>query len=138
QDPPGAAGATVLDLLAQARQQQAALAVVIYGLPGRDCGNHSAGGLADADYLAWIDEIAAALHTAPDVQKIVVLEPDSLALAPECGNLGARATQLSAAVERLDGPGTWIYLDGGHSGWHSPETMAELITRVGVNDRVRG
>ncbi|MEW1961070.1 glycoside hydrolase family 6 protein [Microbacterium sp. NPDC077644] len=138
QDPPGTAGETTAHLLAQARDQDVALALVVYGLPGRDCGNHSAGGLEPDSYRGWVDEIAAALATAPDLQKIVILEPDSLALAPECGNLDERTGQLRGAVESLDGPGTWIYLDGGHSGWLPAEEMARLIGAVGANDRIRG
>ena len=138
QDPPGLVSATVSSLTAQARDQGVALAVVVYGLPERDCGNHSAGGLSEADYVEWVGQIARALDNAPDVQKIVILEPDSLGLAPECGNLNARSHQLRSAAATLDGPDTWIYLDGGHSGWHSPETMAELIRAVDASQHVRG
>ncbi|MGF2948845.1 glycoside hydrolase family 6 protein [Microbacterium alcoholitolerans] len=138
QDPIGTAGRTVSDLTAQARKQDVSLAVVVYGLPERDCGNHSAGGLSDADYRGWVDEIAVALDAAPDLQKIVILEPDSLALAPECGNLDQRVTQLQAAVDALESPGTWIYLDGGHSGWLPAVEMAELIAAVDAGDKVRG
>lgn len=138
QDPLNQAGRTVSSLTSQARDQGVSLAITIYGLPERDCGNHSAGGLSESEYPRWVAEIAGALGAAPDVQKIVVLEPDSLALAPECGNLEARATQLRGAVETLAGPNTWIYLDGGHSGWLSADEMASLIDAVGVNDTVRG
>ena len=138
QDPPGTAGGTVNSLVAQAREQGVALAVVIYGLPERDCGNHSAGGLSPEEYQPWISEISAALKLAPDLQTVVILEPDSLALAPECGNQADRVVQLSAAVKELISPATWIYLDGGHSGWLTAEQMAELITSVGVNDQIRG
>lgn len=138
QDPLGTAGTTVASLTAQARKQKVSLALVIYGLPERDCGNHSAGGLSPQDYPRWIDEIASALAAAPDVQKIVILEPDSLALAPQCDNLHERGAQLSAAVDALSAPDTWIYLDGGHSGWLPAAEMAALISSVGVNDKVRG
>lgn len=138
QDPPGEVGDRVTHLASEARDQKAALAIVIYGLPERDCGNHSAGGLDETEYPGWVSEIATALRTAKDLQTIVVLEPDSLALAPECGNIDARAEQLRGAVQTLNIPGTWIYLDGGHSGWLAPERMAELIQQVDVNDQVRG
>jgi endoglucanase len=128
----------IAHLAAEARAQDAALAVVVYGLPGRDCGNHSAGGLDPSDYVAWTDLIGQALRNAQDVQKIVVLEPDSLALAPECGNVGERNEQLSGAVDRLTGVDTWIYLDGGHSAWLPADQMADLIRGVGALDRIRG
>ncbi|WP_454170193.1 glycoside hydrolase family 6 protein [Microbacterium paulum] len=138
QDPIGTAGTTVVSLVSQARDQKRAVALVVYGLPDRDCGNHSAGGLSAEDYPVWIAEIASALKTAPDVQKIIVLEPDSIALASECGDIASRATYLSGAVDALSSTGTWIYIDGGHSAWHSPDDMAALIQQMGIIDRVRG
>jgi endoglucanase len=137
-DPIGDVGPRVLALAAEARDQDAALAVVVYGLPERDCGNHSAGGLDDADYDTWTTEIGQALTTVKDVQKIVVLEPDSLALAPERGNVDDRATQLHDAVGRLTGVDTWIYLDGGHSNWLPADQMASLIEQVDVDGDIRG
>jgi endoglucanase len=128
----------IAHLAAEAREQRAALAVVVYGLPGRDCGNHSAGGLDPDAYVEWTDLIGQALRNASDVQKIVILEPDSLALAPECGNMAERVPQLAGAVDRIAGVNTWIYLDGGHSAWLPPEQMADLIRQVGVLDTVRG
>ncbi|MFS2242844.1 glycoside hydrolase family 6 protein [Microbacterium sp. OR16] len=138
QDPLGRAGRTVSALTSAARDQDVSLALVIYGLPGRDCGNHSAGGLSEGEYRRWIDEISTALAAAPDVQKIVVLEPDSLALAPQCDNIDQRVTQLRDAVGRLQVARTWIYLDGGHSSWLNPSEMAGLIARVDVAGKVRG
>lgn len=136
-DPIGEVGERVLSLASEARTQQATLPLVVYGLPERDCGNHSAGGLAPADYTTWIDEIAAALRTAADVRTVIVLEPDSLALAPECGNLDERVPQLQAAIAAFQRTNTWIYLDAGHSNWHSAAMMADILERVGLDD-VRG
>lgn len=137
QDPIGDAGDRILHLAGEARDQDADLAVVVYGLPQRDCGNHSAGGLDDESYDVWTQEIADALRSVRDVKKIVIVEPDSLALAPECGNETERVDQLRDAVTTLAGPDTWIYVDGGHSNWLSAEEMAGLINRVKV-DGLRG
>ena len=137
-DPLGAVGDRVAQLAREARLQSARLAVVVYGLPGRDCGNYSAGGLEPAAYADWTREIGAALTAASDVSPIVILEPDSLALAPDCGNLGARAAQLSDAIDALASEQTWIYLDGGHSNWRPVSEMASLLRQVGGLDRVRG
>ena len=72
------------------------------------------------------------------VQRDFVLEPDSLALATECGNLDARVPQLRTAVDALQRSDTWIYLDGGHSTWHRPAEQADLtpagIRRNQIND----
>lgn len=124
-------------LVSEARGQGAAVTIVVYGLPGRDCGQYSAGGLDAADYVKWVRQIAVALQAAPDVGKIVVLEPDSLALAPQCGNVDERTTQLRGAVDALADSESWVYLDGGHSSWLPAQTMAELLQGVGM-DGVRG
>lgn len=136
-DPIGAAGGRLRLLAGEARAQQAVLALVIYGLPGRDCGNHSAGGLSAADYPVWIEEIGAALRAESDVPAVIVLEPDSLALAEECGNLTERVAELRPAIAALQRPGSWIYLDGGHSNWHPAAEQARLLRAVG-GDGVRG
>jgi endoglucanase len=138
-DPIGEVGPRILNLASEAREQDAAIAVVVYGLPERDCSSeHSAGGLDDADYDTWTGQIGEALGSVKDVQKIVILEPDSLAQAPDCGNIDDRAVQLREAVDRIAGADTWIYLDGGHSNWRSAEEQAALIEKVGVTNKVRG
>jgi endoglucanase len=136
-DPIGKVGERVMALAGEAHEQDATLALVVYGLPERDCGNHSAGGLSPEDYPVWIAEIAAALDTASDVRTVIVLEPDSLSLAQECGNLDDRVPQLRAAISALQRTDTWIYLDGGHSNWHSAAEQADLLRAVGL-DGVRG
>ncbi|MDT0141505.1 glycoside hydrolase family 6 protein [Microbacterium sp. PRC9] len=129
-DPVDVVGERIAGLAAEARDQSARVAVVVYGLPERDCGGHSAGGLEGDAYLEWTRAIGDALREAADTSPIVILEPDSLALAPECGNVDERVEQLSAAVEALAAESTWIYVDGGHSNWLAPAEMADLIGRV--------
>ena len=126
-DPGAAAAERVEHIAREAREQSAQPVFVVYGLPGRDCGRHSAGGLAEPEYVAWVDTIGDALERAQDVSPIVVLEPDSLALAPECGNVRERTRQLSAAIGSLSAPDIHIYVDGGHSNWLSAAEMANLI-----------
>lgn len=135
-DPIGGVGERIAQLAAEAQAQSASLALVIYGLPERDCGNHSAGGLDQADYDTWTTEIAVAIESAR-VAVAVILEPDSLALATECGNLAARVPQLQRVIDKLQSPQTWIYLDGGHSNWHPAAETARLLQQVGL-DKVRG
>lgn len=128
----------IAELAAEARAQSARLAVVVYGLPGRDCGNYSAGGLEPDAYAEWTQAIGDALREASDVSPIVVLEPDSLALAPDCGNLDERAEQLDGAIDALTDENTWIYVDGGHSNWRPAAEMARIIGEIGDLGRVRG
>lgn len=130
----GEVGPAVTALADEARQQSAILTLVVYGLPERDCGQYSAGGLPPEDYPVWTTEIGEALRAASDVHAIVVLEPDSLALAPECGNVDERTAQLRAAIEDLRSDGVWVYLDAGHSNWLPVDQMADLLRQAGVQD----
>ena len=107
---------------------------VVYGIPERDCGNQSAGGLTAAEYPLWVTAIAAGLGSGTTA---VILEPDSLALADECGNLDSRITTTQDAIGRLAESGAAVYLDGGHSNWHPASETADVLARAGI-DRVRG
>jgi endoglucanase len=114
---------------------------VVYGIPDRDCDNQSAGGLTTADYPAWVSAIGSGLagHSS-----IVILEPDSLALAQQCGNVDERESEIRSAITELSrpslmisGPVLSIYLDGGHSNWIPAATMASLLNSAGISS-VRG
>lgn len=107
---------------------------VVYGITDRDCGGQSAGGLEPAAYLSWVDEITEAMGDTP---AIVVLEPDALALASECGDPAERAALVREALGYFHGNGPAVYLDGGHSKWLPVEQQAELLRAAGV-DRARG
>ncbi|MEZ0494049.1 glycoside hydrolase family 6 protein [Kineococcus sp. TBRC 1896] len=112
--------------------------LALYAVPGRDCGNHSAGGLPDAAaYGAWVREVAAGIGTS---RVVVVLEPDALAqydcLSPTAR--GARSAVLRDAVDVLArAPGAVTYLDAGTSRWIPADTMAQRLREAGVA-RARG
>jgi endoglucanase len=106
---------------------------VLYAIPGRDCGSYSGGGFNSAEtYLAWVREVAAGIGGRPAA---VVLEPDSLALL-DCLSTQKRAERLAMlrdAVDELTGSGpVAVYLDGGHSMWHSAGVMANRLRDGGV------
>jgi endoglucanase len=107
---------------------------VIYGIPDRDCGNFSSGGLSEAEYPVWVSAIASALTTRSSV---VILEPDALALASECGNVQQRVAQISQGVTAFASTIATVYLDAGHSDWVDAATMADLLNQAGVQ-QVRG
>jgi endoglucanase len=108
---------------------------VVYGIPSRDCGNFSAGGIDANEYPMWISAIARGLATT---KAIVILEPDAIALSPSCNTQDETASLLQDAISRLSvSSATTIYLDGGHSAWLEPRDMARLLVAAGV-DRVRG
>lgn len=131
--PIGKVGDVVSGIVADAREADRVPLFVVYGIPHRDCsGGYSAGGLDAGEYHDWVAEIARAAGT----RAAVILEPDALASAPDCGLTDEREELLSSAVDVLaDGPTT--YLDAGHSGWIDADTMAQLLEKAGVS-RVRG
>jgi endoglucanase len=128
--------------LALAGLEHAVPSFVVYNVPGRDCGSYSAGGAqTTAAYEAYVDAVAAAIGNH---QAVVVLEPDALANLPsDCGYnpstvdvaqaTADRYTQINYAVDKLEtGAGTLVYLDAGHSHWHSVGDMASRLVQGGV------
>ena len=123
--------AAIADAAAEAGQEPV---FVIYGIPDRDCGNHSSGGLSETDYPVWVSAIATALSTRASV---VIIEPDALALASECGNAPQRVAQIQQGVTSFASTVATVYLDAGHSDWIDAATMADLLNQAGVQ-QVRG
>ncbi|MFD7814202.1 glycoside hydrolase family 6 protein [Streptomyces sp. NPDC059785] len=125
---------------AAAREKRTAL-FVAYNIPHRDCGQHSAGGAADADaYREWIGRFADALG---ERRALVVLEPDAVAhIVDGCtpGEYhGEREQLLNEAIDRLkQQPGTRVYLDAGNPAWiEDSRKLVEPLRRAGV-DRADG
>ena len=108
------------------------LTLVAYNIPNRDCGNWSAGGVADvAEYEEWLDGFAAGIQGR---EVIVVVEPDALALT-DClddDQKIERLAMLSYAVDVLAGAGASVYLDAGDSNWIPSEDMAEQLLGANV------
>lgn len=102
--------------------------LVVYAIPGRDCGLHSAGGVATSEYAGWVDTVADGIEGSP----VVVLEPDALAQLGDCDGQGDRVGYLAYAAKALDAAGARVYLDAGHSGWHPAAETARRIERVGT------
>ena len=128
------------ETLVQAKFQRATPVFVLYNIPGRDCGGYSAGGAQTTSaYVAWIDAIVS---TVRDHEAIVILEPDALANLPvDCGYDPTgqltvdRYAQLRHASDTLSAlPRTRVYLDAGHSRWHSVGTIASRLVQAGVSN----
>ena len=103
---------------------------ILYNVPGRDCGQHSAGGLKTKEaYQRWVRKVAAGIG---DRAAIVVLEPDALGLLEKenCMTKEQQAERvflLHDAIKVLrQNPKNVVYLDGGHSRWHPVEEHARL------------
>lgn len=95
--------------------------LVVYGIPGRDCGSHSSEGSLETapQYRAWIKQLAAGLR---NTHAMVVLEPDALPLfsSPENPCPTERAgweSMLRLATRAISRTDAWVYLDAGHSNW---------------------
>ncbi|WP_382307752.1 glycoside hydrolase family 6 protein [Herbiconiux sp. UC225_62] len=132
--PVGEVGGYVSGLAAAAKKLGQTPVFTVYGVPNRDCGNFSGGGLSAEQYPVWVQEIADALSGGPAV---IILEPDALALADECGNVDERLGEIGSAVDSLAGAGLVVYIDAGHSNWGPAAEMADLLNRAGV-ERARG
>jgi cellulase/cellobiase CelA1 len=127
------------DVVRDADRRDALPVFALYNVPGRDCSNYSAGGAATtAEYQAWIDAVARGIGSR---DAMVVLEPDSLALLPaDCGQDDAQGTKTAAryaevnyAVDELEPlRGTRVYLDTGHPGWHSVNSIVPRLIKGGV------
>jgi endoglucanase len=130
---PAAVTKLVSQTLLEARLTGTVPLFVLYNIPGRDCGGYSAGGAeTTADYEAWVNAIASTIGNA---EVVVALEPDALANLPQdCGydTDGSLTTnrylQLGYALGTLEQlPRTSVYLDAGHSAWHSVGDMAQRL-----------
>ncbi|CAM5784397.1 glycoside hydrolase family 6 protein [Cellulomonas persica] len=118
----------VAALTAGAVEADATAVLVVYAIPGRDCGLHSAGGVETSEYAAWVETVASGIQGSP----IVVLEPDALAQLGDCDGQGDRVGFLAHAARVLDEAGARVYLDAGHSGWHPAAETARRIALVGT------
>jgi endoglucanase len=108
--------------------------IVLYAIPGRDCGSYSSGGLSGPSaYAAWVREVAAGIGSR---RTVVVVEPDALAQM-DCLGATARAERSSMLRDALSAlraaaPGAVTYLDGGNSGWVPSDIMATRLRDAGV------
>ncbi|WP_150118051.1 glycoside hydrolase family 6 protein [Cellulomonas sp. B6] len=126
--PTAAARVTAATRAAADRGETAVL--VVYAIPGRDCGQHSAGGVAADAYARWVEQVAAGVVGEP----IVVLEPDALAQLGDCDGQGDRVTYLRDAARTLHAAGARVYLDAGNAAWHDAAETARRIALVGTAD----
>jgi endoglucanase len=119
--------------LAHARRYELPV-LVMYNLPGRDCGQHSSGGAASPSaYRYWVDQFSAGVGTKP---AIVVVEPDALAQIDCLSGDAARERYelLRYALGKLAGrPRAMVYLDAGNARWASARTMASRLATAGVS-----
>ncbi|MFI2754139.1 glycoside hydrolase family 6 protein [Cellulomonas sp. P22] len=121
------AAAGVADYTGRALAAGKTALLVVYAIPGRDCGSYSGGGVATSEYARWIDTVAAGIKGKP----WVVLEPDALAQLGDCSGQGDRVAYLQYAAKALTLKGARVYLDVGHSSWLGASEAARRLNLVG-------
>lgn len=129
---PATAAAAVRDYTTRADDAGALGVLVVYAIPGRDCGLYSAGGVEGSAYATWVDAVADAVVGEP----WVVLEPDALPMLGDCDGQGDRVGYLRYAARALTDAGARVYLDIGHAHWLSAEEAAARLNQVGFDDAV--
>lgn len=120
----------------QAAAENALPIFIAYNVPGRDCGQHSAGGLKDDDaYKRWTRKIAAGIG---DRAAVMILEPDALGLLDKCLTPEQQKLRLALIHDAVkvyrQNPKTIVYIDGAHSKWAPADVMAERLKGAGVED----
>jgi endoglucanase len=108
---------------------------VVYNIPQRDCGGHSANAMTPSGYRSWVSALAGGLRGR---RAVVIVEPDGLG---ETGCLDAaafaqRLELLRFAVTTISAKGGLVYLDAGQPGWHTPSVMAERLISAGIGNAV--
>ena len=129
----GEIGPAVSKHVAQTKATNAYAILIMYNIPHRDCGQHSAGGLPASAYGKWITDAAQAIGDAP---AIVILEPDAVTLN-ECLTSELKEERfalLRSAVEKFKAlPKTKVYIDAGHSAWLSAEEVSDRLKKVAID-----
>ncbi|MBB5610013.1 MULTISPECIES: glycoside hydrolase family 6 protein [unclassified Janthinobacterium] len=110
--------------------------LVAYNIPGRDCGQYSAGGANSiTGYQQWIASFAAAIGQR---KAVVILEPDALGQLTCLSAAGqqGRLDALRYAVEQFHqaAPQAYVYLDAGNSAWMPAEVAASRLAQAGIAD----
>ena len=122
----------VNNYVTKARNANALPVMVAYNIPIRDCGSYSSGGATSAEaYKVWINSFANGINGR---KSVVVLEPDAIPLQ-HCLNdvqKKERNLLLEYAINTLSAKGAAVYLDAGHSNWHSAAETADRLRLAGI------
>jgi endoglucanase len=125
-------GRDVSDAVSRITGARALPVFVAYNIPGRDCGEYSAGGANGSNaYKKWIRSFANGIGNR---RAVVVLEPDALAgmscLSPRLQQ--ERVDLIHDAVRVLKAKGAAVYIDAGHARWVAPQEIASRLKRAGI------
>ncbi len=137
--PTSSVRAAARDYLGRAKAARKTPTMVVYAIPGRDCGQHSSGGLAGpAAYQKWVRQLAKGIR-ASRAKPLLVLEPDAIGFyADNSACVGTRSwpALLKYASRTLTRAGAWVYLDAAHSDWTNANGgvpgRAALLKKSGI------
>lgn len=102
--------------------------MVIYNIPGRDCGNYSSGGSSDSsNYQNWIKNFANGVGNR---EAVVILEPDALPL--DCLYKNSETLLFDAVTTLKSKTGISVYIDAGHPNWNSASEMASRLKLANI------
>lgn len=107
---------------------------VLYAIPGRDIGQHSAGGLSTPEYIAYCKAISSAIGNNV---AIVIIEPDAITHTAHLNpSQTARRLLLLNEVSQIFAANSkaCVYLDAGHPGWYRPADIKPLLKKAGIKD----
>ncbi|KAI9660646.1 MAG: hypothetical protein M1821_009998 [Bathelium mastoideum] len=134
-------------------------AFVVYDLPNRDCaaaasnGEYSVANNGLQNYQTYINNIKTQIQAYPNVDVVLLIEPDSLANLVtnlNVANCSAAEADYKAgvtyAMQQLNLPNVAMYLDAGHAGWlgwsanigPAAQLFGQLYTAAGSPSQVRG
>ena len=107
---------------------------VLYAIPNRDLGSHSAGGFdTDEEYFEFCRKIAKGIGNKSPV---VIVEPDALphSTIQDLSDRKHRISLIKKAVKILaNGCDAIIYIDIGHSDWLSTTDAYDLLMQSGIS-----
>lgn len=107
------------EVMTNAEAEGAMPTLVVYNIPGRDCGLYSSGGSEGIDeYLNWVGSFAAGLQGR---EAIIIVEPDAVAhsiTGCSTAESSLRHQMLALAVEIIQRqPNSHVYIDAGNASW---------------------
>jgi endoglucanase len=127
-------GRDVADAVSRITGSRSLPVFVAYNIPGRDCGQYSAGGANGSNaYKSWIRDFANGIGNR---RAVVILEPDALA-GMSCLSQPLQQERLNLihdAVRVLKSHGAAVYIDAGHARWVAPPEIANRLNRAGIAD----
>lgn len=106
--------------------------LVLYDIPYRDCGQHSAGGAFAENYPKIVEAFAKAIG---DHKALIVLEPDALCQSDRLTQdlQQERFKLIREAVRILKAnSNTQVFIDAGNPGWKKADEVATLLQQAAI------